>query len=239
MSAEKLDPRLKALIDKVTAKRARVVLDHILQHGFITTEDLAKYGYNHPPRAARDVRELGIPLETYRVLGNDGRKIAAYRLGDPAKVQKHKLGGRQTLSKELHDLLYQQSNGRCFTCGHAYEARYLQVDHRVPYEIAGEAAPQNHTEAFMLLCGSCQRKKSWSCEHCPNWENLEAQFCLGCYWVDPENHRHVAGEDVRRIDLTFAGDDANAYDRASDRVKREGGDVRDTMRQAFLDILGP
>ena len=45
-------------VQSITNKRAKVVIDHILAHGFITTEDLEKtYGYNHPPRAARDVRE--------------------------------------------------------------------------------------------------------------------------------------------------------------------------------------
>lgn len=48
----------------VTAKRPRTVIKHILEHGYITTEELReKYGYNHPPRAARDVREQGIPLD--------------------------------------------------------------------------------------------------------------------------------------------------------------------------------
>jgi hypothetical protein len=52
----------------ITAKRPKTVIDHILKYGFITTEELKdKYGYNHPPRAARDVREQGIPLETFRV----------------------------------------------------------------------------------------------------------------------------------------------------------------------------
>ena len=46
------------LAESITNKRAKIVIDHILKHGFITTEDLEKtYGYNHPPRAARDVRE--------------------------------------------------------------------------------------------------------------------------------------------------------------------------------------
>lgn len=57
-----------------------MVIDHIIAHGFITTEDLQKYGYNHPPRAARDVREAGIPLETFFVESSDGQRIAAYRL---------------------------------------------------------------------------------------------------------------------------------------------------------------
>ncbi len=77
--------RLKA----VTSKRPKTVIDHILKHGFITTEELeSKYGYNHPPRAARDVREEGIPLETFRVKNAEGRTIAAYRFGDVTKIRR-------------------------------------------------------------------------------------------------------------------------------------------------------
>ena len=53
------------LLQSVKAKRPKTVIDHILKHGQITTEELKDtYGYNHPPRAARDVREQGIPLKT-------------------------------------------------------------------------------------------------------------------------------------------------------------------------------
>jgi len=42
----------------IKKKRAKTVIDHIVKKGFITTEELEKkYEYNHPPRAARDVRE--------------------------------------------------------------------------------------------------------------------------------------------------------------------------------------
>ncbi len=67
------------LCRSVTAKRPKIVIEHIIKYGQITTEELKeKYGYNHPPRAVRDVREHGIPIETFRVTGSDGRKIAAY-----------------------------------------------------------------------------------------------------------------------------------------------------------------
>lgn len=67
------------LLASVNAKRPRTVIQHILEHGFITSQELKElYGYNHPPRAVRDVREYGIPLVTYRVTGTDGRSIAAY-----------------------------------------------------------------------------------------------------------------------------------------------------------------
>ena len=56
------------LLDSITAKRPKTVIQHILKHGFITSQELKDlYGYNHPPRAIRDVREYGIPIDTYRV----------------------------------------------------------------------------------------------------------------------------------------------------------------------------
>lgn len=232
---DELDPRLKALIDKVTAKRARVVIDHILEHGHISTEDLANYGYNHPPRAARDVREQGIPLVTFRVQSSDGRSIGAYRFGDPAKIQKHKLGGRRVLSKELHAKLYDAGGRRCYVCGHEYAKRYLQVDHRVPYEIAGEVAEQDDDSGFMLLCGTCQRKKSWSCENCSNWVAKSEGTCTTCYWVDPEEYEHVACEQVRRLELTFSGSQEVArFDNLKATIEANGECLQDFAKVLVL-----
>jgi hypothetical protein len=62
------------LLHSITNRRAGVVIDHILKRGFITTAELEKkYGYHHPLRAARDVREAGIPLETFRVKDKTGK----------------------------------------------------------------------------------------------------------------------------------------------------------------------
>src|SRR5438105_4309538 len=89
-------------LNAVQAKRARTVIQHILKHGHITTEQLkAKYGYNHPPRAARDVREQGIALDTIRVRDATGRSIGAYKFADPSKSLGSVLAGRKLLSKAL------------------------------------------------------------------------------------------------------------------------------------------
>lgn len=89
------------LCRSITAKRPKTVIDHILQHGFISTEELKEvYGYSHPPRAARDVRENGIPLETFYITGSNGRKIAAYRFGDVSKARFSRLSGRTGFSKK-------------------------------------------------------------------------------------------------------------------------------------------
>jgi hypothetical protein len=233
---KKTDPRILKAIEKVTAKRPRTVIDHILKHGHITTQDLeSKYGYNHPPRAARDVREAGIPLETFRVAGRDGRRIAAYRFGDPDKIERHKLAGRRVFSKELKDTLYGRARQRCEICQTPYEKRYLQIDHRVPYEVAGDlsADTQDETE-FMLLCGSCQRSKSWTCESCHNWkETRDAGVCGSCYWADVESHTHVAEDPVRRADISWIGEEVPLYDTLRERAQR----TSKTVSQLIKDLL--
>lgn len=158
------------LLHSVTAKRPRTVIRHILAHGYITSQELKDiYGYNHPPRAVRDVREYGIPVVTYYVAGSDGRRIAAYRFGDPreAKPTVAKSVGRTVLSKALKRALIERYGSKCFVYSEPMDESILQVDHRVPYEIGGEGDEAN-IESFMLLSPSANRAKSWICEHCPN-----------------------------------------------------------------------
>ncbi|MEK6798856.1 MAG: HNH endonuclease [Planctomycetota bacterium] len=162
----------KAFLERLNAvkgKRSRAVVDHILKHGHVTTEDLKDtYGYDHPPRAVRDVREQGIPIETYKTVGKHGRQIAAYRFADPASIRGARHAGRRVLSKKLKDELTARHGSRCAICLCDYEHRYLQIDHRVPYEVAGDEEGEPDPAQFMLICGSCNRAKSWSCEHCRN-----------------------------------------------------------------------
>jgi len=89
-------------VKSIKNKRAKIVIDHILEHGFITTGDLENtYGYSHPPRAARDVREAGIPLETFTVKSEHGKSIAAYRFGDLLQLKTNRVAGRTLFSKEF------------------------------------------------------------------------------------------------------------------------------------------
>jgi len=202
------------LCRSVTAKRARTVIDHILKHGRISTEELKdKYGYNHPPRAARDVKEHGIPLERVTVTGSDGRKIAAYRFADPSKVKFRRLAGRTGLSKRIKQSLIQKYGCRCFIYMEELPEAQLQIDHRVPYEVAGDTGKQPVADGFMLLSGSANRAKSWSCEHCENWQNLKKrEICLSCYWAYPEEYSHIAMLPVRRVDLLWQGNEIAQYD---------------------------
>lgn len=200
-------------LKSVTNKRPATVIRHILKHGYITTEDLKNiYGYNHPPRAIRDVREQGVPIETYRIKGEDGRSIAAYRFGNPEDIDKQisKSAGRTVLSKALKRALIEKYGSKCFIYSERLNESLLQVDHRIPYEIGGEQDEQN-VDMYMLLSPSANRAKSWTCEHCLNWEKHDASFCMSCFWAYPEHYTHIAGYHQRRITLTFTGDEIEDY----------------------------
>ena len=226
MNEEAVDPRILALCEKVTAKRPRVVIDHILEHGRVTTEELqTRYGYDHPPRAARDVRENGVPLETYRVTSEKtGKRIAAYRFADPRKIRMGRIGGRKAFPKKFRDALHERYGSRDAFTGEKMERRYLQIDHRIPYEVAGDSSlDESGLDEFMLLDASSQRAKSWSCEHCHNWREIhDEEECRTCFWAFPEGHAHVAGLQVRRLDVEWRGDEVEDFDRLRAQAEREG-----------------
>lgn len=234
MKKERSPKEFLKIARTITNKRARIVIEHILKHGYITTEDLeTRYGYNHPPRAARDVSEAGIPLETFRVKDKEGRSIAAYRFGDFTKIQKNKLSGRAIFPKEFKEELFRIQQGKCAVCNGSFELRYLQIDHRVPYEVAGDVISANKdVSEFMLLCGSCNRAKSWSCEHCINWkQEKDADICNKCYWGNPQNYLHIALRTIRRLDILWEENEIKSYDKLKALANQEQTPLPDFVKR--------
>lgn len=227
------------LLNTVTGKRARIVVEHILEHGFITTEDLEnQYGYSHPPRAVRDVREQGIPIETFAVKNAQGRTIAAYRFGDPSQALTGRQGGRRIFPKTLKTTLYDLQNGKCAVCSEAYDERYLQIDHRIPYQVAGEPDEIDKLESFMLLCSSCNRAKSWSCEHCENaLHRKEVALCLSCYWANPHEYTHIALQPIRRVELIWSGDSVDDYEILRQLAEAENESLPEYVKNVLRSYL--
>lgn len=195
-----------------TSKRGRLVIDHILKHGRVTTEDIKKMGYDHPPRAVRDAREAGMLIVTSRIKGPDGKTIAVYEFGDISEVPLSKVHGRTQLSDALKDELIEQYGSKCSIYRVDLPKEELQIDHRIPYEIAGEPEDKN-INGYMLVCSSANRKKSNSCENCDNWKVKDIEVCKECYWAFPDSdYTHVAMKQERRIDILWQGEDVNEYD---------------------------
>ena len=118
-------PELLELCQSVNAKRARTVIDHILTHGIITNDELSDiYGYDHPPRAIRDVRENGIPLISYRVTSpKTGRPMGAYTFDDVSKIKRGRIGGRKAFPKSFKPQLVERYGAKEAFTGEVLEHR--------------------------------------------------------------------------------------------------------------------
>jgi hypothetical protein len=227
-----VDPRIQALAEKVIAaganKRAIAVLKALLDKGTITTDELNEMGYNHPPRAVGDVRDAGIPVVTGSATSaKTGRRMAVYSFGDPDMIQEGRIGGRSALPKKFKaKLIARYGSIDCIT-GATLDERVLQIDHRIPYRIAGDAGLAEHNvEDYMLLDASSQRAKSWACEHCKNMEIRDPDICRKCYWASPEAYEHIAMEPFRRTDVSWQGKDVEVHDRLKALADKRGIDVR-------------
>lgn len=232
----KLSKKILNRLNAITDKRPSTVIQHIIKHGYITTEELAsKYGYEHAPRAARDVRERGVNLVTYRVKSSDGRNIAAYKFGDPVFIDNKisKVGGRTALSQALKKALIDKYGAVCFVYLQPMEERLLQIDHRVPYEIGGEQT--DNIDCYMLLSPSANRAKSWTCEHCPNWTIKDIEFCNNCFWAHPENYSHIAGREERQIVITFSDNEIEDYNQLISLVGKEKAE--DKIKELISDYI--
>lgn len=226
--AASLDKAFLKLCRSVKAKRARLVIDHILKHGIVTTDELKSlYGYDHPPSAARDVRDKGIPLITHHVRHpTTRRRMGAYTFGDVAKVKAGRLGGRKAFSKQFKNDLIAIYGERDTITREPIAARYLQIDHRVPYQVAGDDAGPLDPRDFMLLDASSNRAKSWSCEHCDNFRyTVDSAMCRTCLWASPEAYDHIAQTPSRRVELVWTGDDVAAFERVHQAAQAAGVDI--------------
>jgi hypothetical protein len=232
-------PDFLILVRGVAAKRPKTVIDHILEHGQITTKELKDtYGYHHPPRAIRDVREQGIPIETFRVTGVDGRKIAAYKFGNPSQVRAAQLSGRTAFSSRLKNILIEKHSARCSIYLAPFPTQELQIDHRVPFEIAGDNGDLSEDiDEYMLLCASANRAKSWHCENCPNWKLKEVFTCKTCYWAYPESYQHIAMRDIRRLDLLWTGEEVADYEILIKEAAKVQQDAREYVKSVLRSQL--
>jgi len=239
-----LDPVLLALVERVlaagTSKRAIAVLRVLLDKGSISTDELAEMGYEHPPRAVGDVRDAGIPINTGRGTSKKtGRRMAVYTFGDPSQIQEGRIGGRSALPKKFKAALVERYGSIDCITGAKLDERVLQIDHRIPYRIAGDAGLADmDVEAYMLLDASSQRGKSWSCEHCPNMtpEARDPEVCKTCFWAFPEAYRHIAMVDIRRTDIAWQGDDVGVHDRLKAMAEAVGMTVGELLKGAARQI---
>lgn len=96
------------------------------------------------------------------------------------------------------------------------------------------------TDHFMLLCGSCNRAKSWSCEQCENWTQIhDTAICLDCYWANPTRYTHIMQQPIRRLDVVWQGDEVRAYDAMMAAAALKNLDLPDFVKALLKRINQP
>ena len=234
-----VDPPVRDLAEQVIAagrpKRAVLVLQVMLDRGSINTDEIADLGYGHPPRAIRDARDAGVPIITTMVTSpRTGKSMAVYSFGAAAHIQDGRIGGRSAFSLAFKRALVERYGSLDCISRARLPERVLQIDHRIPYLISGDVGlADRDVEAYMLLDGSSQRAKSWSCETCPNMapERRDKQVCETCYWARPEAYKHVAMQPIRRTDVVWQGTDVVIHDQLEKQAMSLGLTVADLLRQ--------
>lgn len=216
-------------------KRAMTVLRLLLKNGSVTTSEIQEEGYDHPPRAIGDVRDAGFPLVREFFTDAGGRRMGRFRFGRAADVRDGKFEGRTVIPRAFRNKLLEHYGAADRITGAAMPPTMLQVDHRIPFRVGGDAGlAEERVEDFMLLDASSQRSKSWACEGCRNFrELLKPAVCATCFWASPEAYEHVAMEVMRRTDILWRGDDVQAHDRLRKRAEAEGI----SMAEAVLRLV--
>ena len=208
-----LDDGVVEQVLKRTSGRSRHVVEQILKHGYVTTMTIASLGYDHPPRAAADVRDRGIPLKTV-MKTVDGKKVAHYRFPDEMSVLDRTASGRVAISKQFQREVMEHYGERDIFTGVAAGTGVLQIDHRVPFRISGDPKQPFDVVDFMPVSAAMNRVKSWACESCPNWEDREPSICETCYWASPDRaYEHIATVPARRLDLVWQANEVEEFDR--------------------------
>ncbi len=213
-------------------KRPRVVLEHILEHGSVSTYELGQLGYDQPPRAAMDLKDAGIKCAVkYGKHPETGHRMAIYYLADddsPLEVR----GGRTAFPKQFRLDLFSAYGNRCNICNKVYSTSMLQCDHRTPFILDGEVE-RLEFDKFQPLCAPHQRAKSWECEHCPNRVTANERVCATCFWAIPDGYyTHVATRDERVADITFSGeDDRQLYDHYVELARRRNCSVEEIIKE--------
>ena len=231
-----MDSRIVQLAHEYLAKspnsRAAKAIRLMLERGSATTNDLNRLGYNHPPRTIGDVKDLGFPVIKEMVRGPDGRRMASYRFGSFEDIRQGQIG-RTNFSKAFKTQLIAKYGQRDAITMAEHPARLLQIDHRIPYRVGGDAGLEaNDVDAYMLLDAKSQRAKSWSCEQCRNFLDIwDPEICRRCFWAYPANYEHIAMQNERRVDIVWCGDEVIEYDLLAKQADREGIPVAELLKQ--------
>jgi hypothetical protein len=159
--------------------------------------------------------------------------------GDPTKTRFGQQTGRTAFSQVIRQKLIALHGAVCAIYQESFPERELQVDHRIPFEVLGDVrdAEQKPVD-YMLLCGSANRAKSWSCEHCVNWLELKKpEVCRSCYWAYPDNYTHIAMRQIRRADIIWTEQEVEMYEKLKRKTIELQKNIPDYVKEIIRNCI--
>ena len=164
--------------------------------------------------------------------------MGAYTFDDVSKIKRGRIGGRKAFSKKFkQDLLEMYGSKDAFT-GERLDELYLQIDHRIPYEVIGDENGNSTLgpRDFMLLDSSSNRAKSWSCEHCDNLlKKHDPDICRRCFWASPEDYDHIAETQSRRVDVVWNDDEIRHFDRLKNEANAQSIEIAALIKKKLRE----
>jgi hypothetical protein len=232
--AVKVSKRILNKIENLKSARGKKIANYLVEHGSITTSEITKkFSEKHPPSAVRDLRDAGFPVKCVMVPDpkSKGKRIGKYTFGKGSDVKDGTYEGRKIVSKTVKNALITSQGNHCAICGIKADSPHLSPDHRVPFRIAGNTlAKGNNQEEYMLLCRSCQRAKSFECEHCKNYQDKEIAICKSCYWCNPEKYEHIATKAVRRLEIIWNESEIEAFNKLIKLSEKSGVSLKQYIK---------
>ena len=218
----------------VTAKRAKTVIDHILKHGHITTEELKNlYGYNHPPRAVRDVREQGIPLETFRMHGQRQPKPRGLPLRRPFQDSAGTLAGRKCFCKEFRERHWSNVTAASVACVLTTPSPCMQST--IGAHMKWVAGGGVRHRGFNLDGGLMRQVLVLrALQQLDGETGPEGSYDV-LFGASPASYRHIAMRPVRRLELVWTEQEVAGFDKLSKAAQKRGMPLPDFIKTLLCD----
>jgi hypothetical protein len=61
--------------------------------------------------------------------------------------------------------------------------------------------------------------------------------CLSCYWAYPENHKHLAMRELRRVDLLWQGQETEQYEKLKADAAEAGMEVPEFVKEVLRKLV--
>src|SRR5699024_710289 len=93
-----------------------------------------------------------------------------------------------------------EENGYCCEIDQtSFELRYLQIDHRMPYEVSGD--PEELIWKIICHFVLHTTELGYVVVNIPIIGSIkDPNICKTCYWASPSNYSHIAMEGVKRVE---------------------------------------